>query len=146
MPFAHAVAMSSQSSCCAACYRQGELKKCTRCQREYYCGQSCQRRTWRTHKHECAILHKLLPKAPSSLALLLVRVLRRMASHEDERSAFEGLERAEETSHGEMLLSTSHLVKALLVAGSLLRQALLHHGHRVLRDVTPTSKGGAKGR
>ncbi len=39
---------------CALCGREdGKLSKCSRCERERYCGAACQRAHWKAHKKVC---------------------------------------------------------------------------------------------
>ncbi|KAI8470779.1 MAG: hypothetical protein J3K34DRAFT_419410 [Monoraphidium minutum] len=44
---------------CAVCGKQGgsgELRRCTGCDRVWYCGQGCQRASWKGgHREECAV-------------------------------------------------------------------------------------------
>ncbi|KAF1917896.1 hypothetical protein BDU57DRAFT_180412 [Ampelomyces quisqualis] len=39
---------------CAACGKEGDLKRCSKCKSIGYCGVDCQRRNWKWHKRVCA--------------------------------------------------------------------------------------------
>ena len=54
--------MSGQQSC-YACDKEGNMKRCSRCQHAFYCSKSCQKRHWKRHKPNCippdSSLHEL---------------------------------------------------------------------------------------
>ena len=54
--------MSGQQSC-YACDKEGNMKRCSRCQHAFYCSKSCQKRHWNRHKPNClppdSSLHEL---------------------------------------------------------------------------------------
>lgn len=41
---------------CAACGKEGDLKRCSKCKSAGYCGVDCQKRDWKLHKKFCAQL------------------------------------------------------------------------------------------
>lgn len=40
-------------SCCPVCKKTESLKFCARCKKVQYCGPTCQRQDWPSHKHSC---------------------------------------------------------------------------------------------
>lgn len=59
-PFAHVALQSSVNNRCSHCFLKSDvLLRCSRCQLVKYCDAACQKRAWKGHKHECAILPRI---------------------------------------------------------------------------------------
>ena len=39
--------------CCNTCHISGKFKKCSGCEKVYYCSKECQRQDWKEHKKTC---------------------------------------------------------------------------------------------
>ena len=38
---------------CDVCRTEGQMKRCARCKKAYYCSVACQKKEWKTHKPNC---------------------------------------------------------------------------------------------
>jgi len=55
---------------CAACgtSKPGEMKRCSRCRNEWYCGRACQVAHWKKHQKLCDLMHKDAANKPKAAA------------------------------------------------------------------------------
>ena len=71
----------SHTRICDSCGEEGQLRRCSKCNRAWYCGVGCQKDAWRLHKYDCGLgrpldsadylvldcYHDRMPKEPSVL-------------------------------------------------------------------------------
>ena len=76
-PYAFVAGNEKRGNICDSCLRVGDgsLKRCSSCKMIYYCGQTCQKKAWQTHKLECKSLKKVSPNMPSDTVRLLALIL-----------------------------------------------------------------------
>jgi hypothetical protein len=56
-PYAHILCSNATTYCCSRCLqRSNNLKRCSKCQRVFYCSVPCQTADWIYHKYECTSL------------------------------------------------------------------------------------------
>lgn len=89
IPFVHITRSDSSSSLtknrCERCFRlENDLKRCSRCQRIFYCSRSCQSADWSFHQYECLHLRELDDEID------LIRLVLRLIIRYDEQREKQG--------------------------------------------------------
>ncbi|PVG02272.1 SET domain-containing protein [Serendipita vermifera] len=65
-PHVHTISSKLLDSCCSGCTSEVEVRRCTKCRKVAYCGQTCQKNDWKLHKEECSALTRWADASPNN--------------------------------------------------------------------------------